>query len=82
MEDTIPLQSISRLDIQPGETLVVHMHRVLSQQAAHDVRQRILPHLPDGVRLLVLGSDIELATLVCDHGDWPSKDSSAKGSTS
>lgn len=62
-EDTIPIESISRLDVKPGETLVVQMDVRLTQQDAHDIRGRILPHLPDGVRLLVVGSGIELTAL-------------------
>lgn len=59
MED-IPIESIAKLDIQPGETLVVRLHRVLSPEQLHDVRERIRPALPDGARVLVVGSDIEL----------------------
>lgn len=62
-EDTIPIESISRLDVKSGETLVVQMDVRLTQQDAHDIRGRILPHLPDGVRLLVVGSGIELTAL-------------------
>lgn len=69
MEDTIPVESVSRLDIQPGETLVVRMHCTLSAQEAQQVKDRMLPHLPDGVRLLVLGSGIELTKLAA--GDLP-----------
>lgn len=59
----IELEDVSRLDIKPGETLVVRMHRVLSEEHMSAVRERVLPHLPDGVRLLVVGSDVDLSTL-------------------
>jgi hypothetical protein len=73
MAADLPIESIAKLDIQPGETLVVRMHRVLSEQERHEVHERVRPCLPDGVRVLVLGSGIELTKLAAGNGDRPPK---------
>lgn len=59
MSETIELESISRLDVKPGETLVLRMPYRLSPQNVAAIEQRVRPHLPDGVRLLVIERDVE-----------------------
>lgn len=60
MSETIELESIRRLDIKPGETLVVRFDQHITDQFAKDAKERIRPNLPDDVKLLVLGPGIEL----------------------
>lgn len=69
MSETIELESISRLEIKPGETLVVRVDLRLSQAEALDVKRRIQPHLPDGVKLLVVGEGVDLQVVARDS-EW------------
>jgi len=69
MSETIELGSIARLDMKPGETLVVRFDRRLSQSEAADAKHHIQPHLPDGVKLLVVGEGVDLQ-VVTAASEW------------
>jgi hypothetical protein len=59
-DGAIRVESIRRLDVKPGETLVVRAAKRVNQQIAADIRRLIEPHLPQGVGVLVLGPDFDL----------------------
>jgi hypothetical protein len=54
VSQTIEIESIARLDVKPGETLVVTMPYQLSRDDAIEVQRTIQDRLPDGVDVLVV----------------------------
>lgn len=65
MTQTIEVESIQRLDINPGETLVVGLpDRATSEEAAR-VKAAVEAAVPAGVQVLIKSANIEL-TVVAD----------------
>lgn len=62
----LPVESIARLNIKPGETLVLRCHRTLSAQDAATFRRQAEAYVPDGVKVLIVASDIELSVIAAD----------------
>ncbi len=66
----LPVESIARLNVRPGETLMVRCHRALSAQDAATIRRTAEAAVPDGVKVLIVASDIELSVITArDEGD-------------
>lgn len=68
--DTIPLKDVARLDLKPGDTLVVTLREPVTMQMATTVRERILAILGDQIdehHLLVLSETAELSVLHQDE---------------
>lgn len=63
MSETIEVESIRRLDVKPGETLVVTVPDDLTEQEIHDTRDALLKNLPDGVAAIVMNRDVELSVV-------------------
>ena len=59
MSQTIEVESIRRMVVNPGETLVVTLEKPTQEQAEY-IRHRMRDYLPDGVGILVVSSDITL----------------------
>lgn len=62
MSRTIELESIRRLDIKPGETLVVRVP-TRDTAAIREARDGLIAALPRGVKVLVIGPDVDLSVL-------------------
>lgn len=67
MSQAIELESIRRLAVNPGETLVATLAGHPTTQVAVEVRDQLTPHLPDAVNLLIVSSDIDLSVLSADR---------------
>lgn len=59
----IEVESIARLDVKPGETLVVKIPESLTAQQVGVVAEAVRDQLPDGVKVLVLGGSVELEVI-------------------
>lgn len=66
MTQTIEVESIRRLDIKPGETLVVGLPERATQQDMDQVRAALTDRVPDGVKLLIVSSNVDLDVLAAD----------------
>jgi hypothetical protein len=54
---------IAKLEVKPGDVLVVKIATRITEQIAHDLKLRFEARLPDGVKVLVLDSGIDLSVL-------------------
>jgi len=54
---------IGKLSLAPGDALVVKVDHPLSEKMAAAIRSHLDPHLPEGVKALILGREIDLAVL-------------------
>lgn len=63
MSQTIEVESIRRLDIKPGETLVVTLPAGTPAEDVQRIRDLILDHVPDGVKLMLVSADVDLSVL-------------------
>lgn len=54
------IDSISRLDVRPGDTLVLRVNRVLSKDLCTQLRDFMRQEVPASVKVLVLPSDVRL----------------------
>lgn len=61
------IEDIKRINVGPGDSVVVRIPYILTAQQAVGIKARIQPNLPDGVRLLVIGKDIELIVVSNDE---------------
>lgn len=67
--DTIPLKDVARLDLKPGDTLVVTLREPVTTQMATTVRDRILAILGDEIdehHLLVIPETAKVSILRTD----------------
>ena len=56
--------SISRLALQPGDTLVVTLARELTAASVVDaLREYIAPHVPAGAKLLIVDDRVQFSIL-------------------
>lgn len=67
MSQTIELESIRRLDIKPGETLVATLPRDARPEHAEMVSAHLKDMVPDGVKVLVVTEDVDLTVLSADQ---------------
>ena len=65
MPQTIEVESIQRLDVKPGETLVVRLPERTTSEVARQVKAAVEAAVPDGVQVLITSANIEL-TVVAD----------------
>ena len=63
MTQTIEVESIRRLDIKPGETLVVGLPERATREEMEQVRATLPNYLPDGVKVLITSANIELSVV-------------------
>lgn len=56
--------SIAKLDLKPGDTLVVRFNdRLASNDMVRAARSALSPSVPDGVKILVIGRDVDLSVM-------------------
>lgn len=60
---TIELKEISVLRLQPGDTLVVRIDAALRAETRDAVTSELKQHVPEGVKVFVLGNGVELIVL-------------------
>ncbi len=65
----VELESIRRLAIKPGETLVATLPRDTDPQTFHKVKDAIAGHLPYGVKLILMLAHVELQVIGPDASD-------------
>lgn len=63
MARTIEVESIERLDVQPGETLVVTLPSDCLFEDVVRVKDEFQDRLPEGVKLLVLNGAVRLGVV-------------------
>jgi hypothetical protein len=63
VKQTIEVDSIARLDIKPGETLLVTVPTPTSRDEVHAIRDAFMTQLPEGVRVLIKSGDIEVSVV-------------------
>jgi hypothetical protein len=56
----IPLESIKRLDVHPGETLIITVPDDLDQHELHVLRERLKAEIPEGVRVLIVPPSMDV----------------------
>lgn len=66
MSQTIELESIRRLDIKPGETLVATLPRDAHPRDIERAAEVLKDRLPDGVEVLVVSGNVDLSVLSAD----------------
>jgi hypothetical protein len=54
---------IGKLDLAPGDILVVKVDRMIPSETADRIAAHVKPKLPDGVQVLVIDPAIELSVL-------------------
>lgn len=62
MAEQIEVESIRRLDIKPGEVLVVQIPLRTDKEIA-SVRDQLLRLLPEGIRVIVTGPDVDMQVI-------------------
>lgn len=66
MSQTIELESIRRLDVKPGETLVATLPEGVTRQEWAQVRDALAEYVPEGAKLLVVSGVVDLSVLSAD----------------
>ena len=74
MAQTIELESISRLDIKPGEMLVVTLREGTTPKAMQRVRDTLLDFVPADVKLLIVSHSVDLSVLCPPSPACPAAD--------
>lgn len=59
----IDVESIARLDVKPGETLVVKVPDGATAQGIAATAEAVRDYLPEGVKVMVLQSAVELQVI-------------------
>jgi hypothetical protein len=62
MSQTIEVESIRRMDINPGDTLVVTMPHPTHQEMDR-VISLLRPSLPENVRIICVAPDVDMSVL-------------------
>lgn len=57
------IKEIEKLDISPGDTLVITVPEKTAEIAVERIHDGILEHLPDNIRLLVKTNSIKLKVI-------------------
>jgi hypothetical protein len=63
MTDDITRFEIAKLQLRPGDTLVVRTDEILSKDQCDYIERFIKPLIPDGCKVLVLGGGLQLDVL-------------------
>lgn len=63
MSQTIELESLRRVDIKPGETLVAAVPRGYTEEALHRMHSHLTRGLPHGVNVLIVADDVDLSVV-------------------
>lgn len=64
MTQQIEIESIARLDVKPGETLVVNLgNRLITVEQRNQIADTVRQHMPEGVEVLITIGDVELKVI-------------------
>ncbi len=67
---TIPIADVRRLDVRPGDVLVVRVPRnQLTMQSADQIRKQLHGLLGDDVKVVVTPDDVDVDVVREVHGD-------------
>lgn len=55
--------AISKLELAPGDVLVVHVKAILTREMAMRAREQFREFVPDGVKVLIIDGGTELSKL-------------------
>lgn len=67
MSETIEVESIRRLDVKPGETLVVTLPETARPEDMASIEAAMVDRMPDGVKLLIVSHDVELGVVSAEQ---------------
>jgi hypothetical protein len=65
---SIPITDITRLDVHPGETLLVQPPPGLDQETFARMRDTLKRCIPDGVTLLFASNDVKFSVITTPEG--------------
>ncbi|HEU4544480.1 MAG TPA: hypothetical protein VFR23_25340 [Jiangellaceae bacterium] len=60
MSEPIEIESIARLDIKPGEVLVVRLPQPVTREVAAEIAALLAKKLPAGIETIVTSGDVRL----------------------
>jgi hypothetical protein len=63
VSQTIEIESIARLDLKSGETLLVKLARPITREEAQEIKDTITKNLPDGVVILVVSNEFDFSVV-------------------
>lgn len=63
MTDQITRVEIAKLELQPGDNLVVMTELVLSKEQCEFLADKFRPHVPDDVEVIVLSAGVTIEVL-------------------
>jgi hypothetical protein len=63
VSQTIEIESIARLDVKPGETLLVTLPTGLDTSQLQGYRDELVRRLPEGVEILLASDDVEFKVI-------------------
>lgn len=66
MSEAFNIESIRRLDVRPGETLVVTVRDPVSREEFERLVSDIRPKFPDGIKVLFVTANVELGVVSAD----------------
>jgi len=66
MSDAAEYQ-IAKLGCRPGDVVVLKFNRWLSPEHVAACQRQIKPLLPDGVKAMILGADVDVSVLTGDE---------------
>lgn len=70
MTESIPIESIRRIDVKPGETLLVRMPiDYMDPDEIDNATELLQGALPDGVKILITNTNVEFAVASVVAGD-------------
>lgn len=69
MSESIEVESIRRLDVKPGETLVVNLGRDTRPEEFDAICRSFKGRFPDGVKVLCLAGDVDLSVIATSEAD-------------
>jgi hypothetical protein len=67
-DDRLPIESIKRLDVRPGDTLVFTVPAGLNCEEHDLIRQSLKAYLPDSITWIVVTADVTLSVVSPEGG--------------
>jgi hypothetical protein len=69
VSEHIEIESIRRLDVKPGETLVFTLGRDITRENFDEAVQALESRVPTGVKVLVLSGPIDISVVANSEAD-------------
>lgn len=63
MNDPIAIEDVRRLDVRPGDALVIRLGREPDRDAAQRLQDRLVEAFGDGIRILIVGPGDDVSVL-------------------